>query len=202
VPFDRFVAARLLPPHGSATFLDGIECRDALRFSAIETVLRQSQVGSGAGDSDTLWRGLLVALPAPRPLSGRTLVMSERGAIEQFFDSRRAEPIDLGFGDLAAGLEVRTTDPDEARGILTERVMRRIADLARRLGRERPSLALFEGDILLAIETRKNRFEAGSVNSPLAEAKRLNELLAELALLFELAEALHEAFGGKPPRAA
>jgi hypothetical protein len=203
LPFDRFVAARLLPKHGGPSFQDGIECSDAaMRFSAAETTLWRSITGLDSRGDNTLWRGLLVALPAPRPLSGRTLVMSERAAIEQFFDGRRAEPIDLGYGDLAAGLEIRTTDPDEARAVLTERVMRRIADLARRLGRERLSLALFEGDILLAIETRKDRFEGGSVNAPLAAAARMNQLLAELALLFELAEAVRDAFDGRPSQPA
>jgi len=60
------------------------------------------------------------------------------------------------------------------------RVVRRLVDLARRLGHERPSLALLDADVLPAIETDNDRFEGGS--------------------LFELAEALSDAPRSEPAR--
>ncbi len=195
LPLERFLEARLLPRHGQWKLEDGIECDEpGLSFAAAEATLTRSGTDSeGRAESETAWRGLLVAVPAPRPFAGRTLVIRARGAIEQFIDLRAAERIELGLPELEQGLEIRTTDAAEARAVLTERVMRRIVELARRLGPDAPALGLCEDSVLLAIESAKNRFRSGSVFQPFDTAEALGDLLADVALLLELAEALSDA---------
>lgn len=199
---ERFHAARLLPQYDSHHFEDGIE-GDApdLAFRAAEASITQSRSNSDGGpDEETAWRGLLVEVPAPRRFQGRTLVIPARGAVERFFDQRDAERISLGLGELEEGLEIRTTDPGEARAVLTERVMRRLAELARRLGRERPALALIDDSVLLAIASERDRFRAASAFAPVDAAPALERLAADIAQLLDLAEALGDALG--PPRAS
>jgi hypothetical protein len=92
-----------------------------------------------------------------------------------------------------ASPSVRTTLPEEARRVLTLPVMTSLADLARRLGRERPSLALTGDNVLLAIETKRDRFEGGSLWTPLDDPKRIEALVWELGYLCDLADALDAA---------
>ena len=199
---ERFREARLLPRHGSHRFEDGIEGHEPdLAFRAAEASITQSRSNSdGGSDEETVWRGLLVEVPTPRRFQGRTLVIPARGAVEQFFDKRDAERISLGLGALEDGIEIRTTDPGEARAVLTERVIRRLAELARRLGRERPALALIDDGVLLAIASERDRFRAGSAFAPLDAAPALERLAADIALLLDLAEALGDALGPRGDR--
>lgn len=203
LPFARFAEARLLPAHDDFALSDGIETMEGATagggaFTAAEAKLTERSSDSDGDRTRTAWRGLLVAVPAPRPFTGRTIVIPERGRIERFFDSRAAERIELGMPDLERGIEIRTTDPAEARAALTATVMRSFADLARNLAPARAALALVEGDVLLAIETEVNRFEGGSVFQPLDGAGLLGRLLADFALLLQLAEALGGAVRGMP----
>lgn len=196
---ERFRMARLLPQHGSHRFEDGIEgAGPDLAFRAAEATIKQSRSDSdGGSDEETLWRGLLVEVPAPRRFQGRTLVLPARGAVEQFFDKRDAQLISLGLGELEEGIEIRTTDADEARAVLTGRVMRRLADLSHRLGRERPALALIDDNVLLAIASERDRFRAASAFAPLDAAPALERLAADIAQLLDLAEALRDALGSR-----
>jgi len=205
-PFDAFVRAGMLPRHDKHGLDDGIVCDEqGVLFSAAEarlTVRRRTK--NGTTDS-TVWRGLLLAAHAPRKLKGLTLVMPARGFVARLFESRPAEPVDLGLPDLVQGLEIRSTFPEEARMILTERVMRRFAELARRLGDDKPSLAIVDDDVLLAIRSPRDRFEGGSLWKPMDDPARIEALLHEIDELLALAAALGEAFrlerarpGGRP----
>ena len=140
-----------------------------------------------------MWRGILFAARTPRPFKGLTLVMPERGFVASLFESRPAEQVTLDLGELEEGLEIRTTLPEEARHVLTERVMRRLHELQHRLGSDRPSLALAGDRVLLAIRSKKDRFEGGSLFKRLDDPARIEALLTEFDDLFDLADALGHA---------
>ena len=194
LPVGLFAATGMLPSHNRRSVEDGVESDQAgTVFAAAEAKLSQ-HTGTGKGSTiKTVWRGVLMAARSPRPFDGVTLVMPAQGFIARLFDDRPHERIELGLGELDAGLDVRTTLAEEARQVLTRPVMQSLADLARRLGRERPSLALMDEHVLLAIESKRNRFEGGSLWTPLDESKRVENLLWELGLLCDLAEALGAA---------
>lgn len=195
-PFAAFAASGMLPRHDRHTLEDGIESTESgIAFAAAEARLsvRSGSTKSGSPTYKTVWRGLLFAARTPRPLKGATLVMPERGFVSRLFESRPAERIELGLGPLEAGLEIRSTFPAEARMVLNERVMRRLAALAEKLGPDKPSLALLDDHVLLALRSKRDRFEGGSLFKPLDDPRRLEGLLFELAELFELADALGAA---------
>jgi hypothetical protein len=195
-PFEAFVRAGMLPRHARHVLEDGIASEEAgVLFEAAEARLQVRRSGkSGSSSYKTIWRGLLFAARAPRPFQGLTLVMPERSFVARLFESQPAEPVALGLGALEDGLEIRSTFPEEARMVLTERVMRRLGELARRLGPERPALALAGERVLLAIRSKKDRFEGGSLFKPLDDPARIEALLLEFGDLFDLAEALGHAF--------
>jgi hypothetical protein len=194
-PFDAFMGAGMLPRHARHGLEDGIASEEAgVLFAAAEARLQTRQSGkSGSSNYKTIWRGLLFAARTPRPFKGLTLVMPERGFVASLFESRPAERIALGLGDLENGLEIRSTVPEEARHVLTDRVMRRLSELQRRLGSDRPSLALAGDRVLLAIRSKKDRFEGGSLFKPLDDPARIEALLLEFGDLFDLADALGHA---------
>ncbi len=194
-PFAAFLATGMLPRHDRHSLEDGIESDEAgVLFHAAEARLSvRKTTKNGTGSYSVIWRGLLLAARPPRPFKGLTLVMPERSFMGRLFESRPAERIELGLGELEEDLEIRSTFPEEARMFLTERVMRRLAELARRLGPERPSLALMGEHVLLAIRTNKDRFEGGSLWRPMDDPARIEALLLELGHLFDVTAALGDA---------
>lgn len=194
-PFDVFYGAGMLPRHDRHTLEDGVASDEAgILFEAAEARLAvRRSTKSGGSSYNTVWRGILFAARVPRPFKGLTLVMPERGFVARLFESRPAERITLGLGNLESDLEIRTTLPEEARMVLTDRVMRRLHELQRRLGSDRPSLALAGDRVLLAIRSKKDRFEGGSLFKPLDDPARIEALLLDFGDLFDLAEALGHA---------
>ena len=196
-PFDR---AGMFPRYDREFVSDGIEnAQSGIAFRAAEVRLKRESSDSDTSDR-TVWEGLLFAARPHRPFEGLTVVMPERSFIARLFGRRPAKRIELGLGELEAGFEIRSTDPEEARRILTERVMRKVGDLARLLSPERASLALAGEDVLLALRSGEDRFELGSMADPLDDPQRISTILRELALLFELADALDEALKLEPAR--
>lgn len=210
-PFDAFMGSGMLPRHARHVLEDGIASEEAgILFEAAEARLQtRSTSKSGSSNYRTIWRGLLFAARTPRPFKGITLVMPERGFVARLFERDPGERITLGLGELEEGLEIRTTLPEEARMALTERVMRRLHELQRKLGSDRPSLALAGDRVLLAIRSKKDRFEGGSLFEPLDDPARIEALLLEFGDLFDLADALGQALklerarapAGEPPAA-
>lgn len=203
LPVERFAATGMLPEHNRHALDDGIESdAGGIAFEAAEAKF-QMKKGTGRGSTlKTVWRGVLMAARAQQPFAGLTLVMPAQGFIARLFADRPHERVELASGELAAGLEARTTDAEEARRVLSPHVMRTLADLAHRLGRDRFSLALAGPDVFLAVESKCDRFQAGSLFKPLDDPKRIEDLLWELGHLCELAEALGQALklaraGGK-----
>lgn len=194
-PFDAFLGSGMLPRHARHGLEDGIASEESgVLFEAAEARLQVRRSGkSGSSHYKTIWRGLLFAARTPRPFKGLTLVMPERGFVARLFESEPAERITLGLGALEDDLEIRATVPEEARMVLTERVMRRLDELQRRLGSDRPSLALAGDRVLLAIRSRKDRFEAGSLFKRLDDPARIEALLLDFGDLFDLADALGHA---------
>ena len=194
-PFDAFYGTGMLPRHDRHTLEDGIASDEAgILFEAAEAKLAVRRTTKNGGTSyNTVWRGLLFAARTPRPFKGITLVMPERGFVARLFERDPGERIALGLGELEDGLEIRTTLPEEARMTLTDRVMRRLHELQRRLGADRPSLALAGDRALMAIRSKKDRFEGGSLFEPLDDPARIEALLLEFADIFDLADALGQA---------
>ena len=194
-PFDAFLGTGMLPRHARHGLEDGIASEESgVLFEAAEARLQVRRSSkSGSSHYKTIWRGLLFAARTPRPFKGLTLVMPERGFVASLFESRPAERVTLNLGQLEDGLEIRTTLPEEARHVLTERVMRRLDDLQRRLGSDKPSLALAGDRVLLAIRSKNDRFEGGSLFKPLDDPARIESLLLEFGDLFDLADALGHA---------
>lgn len=162
-PISAFDAAGLFPRHDRRLLEDGMEGDErGMPFAVAEARISRRRPASKSGSTNykMVWRGLVIACAAPRPFRGLTLIMPERGFVDRLFGSAPAERITLGLPDLEAGLEIRTTDRQEARMVLVERVMRRLAELGRRLGRERPSLALAGEHVLLAVPSRADRSRA------------------------------------------
>jgi hypothetical protein len=208
LPMHHFSEMRLLPEHDEAKFASGVESAGPdVVFTAAGARLQRTYTETDERETETIWRGLLMAVPAPQRFRARTVVIAERGrftalleGVSKLAEGHTTERIELGLGELETGLEILTTDPAEARAILSERAMRRLAEIMRVFGVERTSLGFVEDKVLLAIETDANLFYTGSVERFSRRIEIFEELLADFALLFDFAEGLRDAVGSPPQR--
>jgi len=209
VPMYRFTEMRLLPEYDNANFWGGVE---SVGPDLVFTAAGVKLIPKRDPEDDpftTSWRGLLMAVTPPHRFRGRTVLISERGKFARLLErivksltGHATERIKLGLGELEAGLEILTTDPAEAREILTERAMRRLAEIMQVFGSEQTSLGFVEDSMLLAIATDANLFDTGSVQGFSRRVEIFEQLLADLALLFDLAERLRDAVGSYRPRSS
>jgi hypothetical protein len=86
--------------------------------------------------------------------------------------------------------EVYGTDQVEARFLFTPTLMERLVALGTTIGDPAPHIAFHEGRLFVAGRVKGNRFEAGSIFVPMNDRRRIDGILDELTLVFEVVETL------------
>lgn len=191
-PSELFDDAGFLPEHDRKTWEDRIEgAHDGVQFDLIETKLRKRQSSDNSKDSwRTRWRGIFLILEFPKPFSGRTYVTRERSAIGKLFRDGPGDKVALEDPRFEKLFEVYSNDQVEARYLLTPTFMERLVALADLIGRDPPELVFRDRQLGLALRTRNDRFEAGSILTPMDNRKRIDDLVAELSLIFHIIDTL------------
>jgi hypothetical protein len=85
--------------------------------------------------------------------------------------------------------EVYGSDQVEARALVHPVFMERLLALETKFSGSRIRCAFENGDLLIAVEGR-NRFEAGSMFSPLADPKRVRQVVSDVAEILRLIDAM------------
>jgi len=190
--FHLFDEADFLPAHDRKLWEDGIGGDHAgVSFQLVEARLQTRHRSDNGGDSwRTKWRGLMLLLEFPKRFQGLTVVTRERSAWRKLFGGEPGAPVKLEDPTFESMFEVFSTDQVEARYLLTPSFMESVVSLAHLAGKSAPEL-VFNGDRLgIVIKSKKDRFEAGSIFTPMHDRRRIDELVEELSLIFRCIDAL------------
>jgi hypothetical protein len=143
-----------LADHGIVPDFDRLEADDeiagtydGLPIRIIEVRLRRRQQKKTV----VVFNGLFVAITLPRSLTGTTVVLTDRGAWENFKAKWRGgalEVVRLDHQDFEQRYEVCSTDQIEARALLTPAFMERFVELTNRTGSFVPG-AIAEGNTMI-----------------------------------------------------
>lgn len=192
-PFNLFDEADFLPNHDRKVWEDGITgSHGDVNFRLVETKLqtRNSSSSSSGENWRTKWRGMFFLLEFPKPFQGRTIVTRERSAMGKLFAGQPADPVRLEDPRFEKLFEAYSTDQVEARYLLTPTFMERVVALAAMVGRDSPEFMFVDNRLGIAVRSRKNRFEGGSILTPMQDRKRVDDLVLELSLIFHMIDTL------------
>lgn len=163
-------------------------------FEALECHMEREDSDS---DGDTRWvtvfRGALMAIDFHRKFAGRTVVLRDKGMFNAKKKSgmKRVGLVDPKFEKL---FEAYGTDQVEARYLLTPDFMQRLVDLETSVDGKNIRFAFLDDLLLIAVET-PNRFEAGSMNVPITDPKRTQDILDEVGAVYNLVDGLMKPQG-------
>lgn len=201
-PVDRFARAGLFARDYDKTALEDeiVGERAQVHFQLCEARLeRRDDRHDGEEEAQTaiVFEGLLLIYRFPKPFEGETRILPDltwlgnRLLARAFQPDQPGERVILEDARFEQRYEVYSTDQIEARYLLTPRFMERLVDLADHFGNQRNvSLAFSGSDLLIAVRTSDDRFEGGSIFQPLADHGRVEALVRELSLVFEIIDIL------------
>jgi len=191
-PFNLFDDADFLPNHDRKVWEDGISgTHEDVSFSLVETKLQKRHRSDNGSDSwRTRWRGMFFLLEFPKPFHGRTVVTREKGAMSKLFSGKPADNVRLEDPRFEKLFEAYSTDQVEARYLLTPTFMERVVALASMVGKDSPEFVFVDNRLGIAVKSSKNRFEGGSILTPMQDRKRVDDLVLELSLIFHTIDTL------------
>lgn len=191
-PLTAFTDIDILPRHHRSALEDGLSgSHNGVNFALAEATLRRRSGSSNSKQNyKTVFHGLLFVFDVKKRFSGMAVAVRDTGPLKKLFDSRRAQRVALEDPRFEKLFEVYGTDQVEARFLFTPTLMERIVALGEVIGDPAPHIAFHEGRLLVAAKVKGNRFEAGSIFVPMNDRRRIDNVLAELTLVFEIVETL------------
>lgn len=189
--FDEVRSLGLVPHYDRSSFEDWFSGqRFKCGFDLYEAHLEQKHTDKNGTHWSTCFRGQLVRVSFPKPFLGVTVVRRDRG-IFNFLDRFGSKLQRVGLEDpkFEREFEVYGSDQVEARELVHPVFMERLVALEAKFSGSRIRCAFESGDLLVAVEGR-NRFEAGSMFSPLADPARVRQVVTDIAEILRLIDSM------------
>jgi len=168
----------------------------------IEAQLTETR-GSGKNRRTvTVFNGVFVLLGMNKDFLGKTVVKKDSGKIGNWFTRKFNKPlfskkiVDLNNVKLEDPVfekkfEVYSTDQVEARYLLTTSFMERLLELSGLFSKSGViQCSFYLNKLLLMIPSDKNRFEVGSIYQPATFVDDINDILKEMAVIFQIIDIL------------
>jgi len=189
--FDRARTLDLVPRYDRSNFEDwwGGE-RFKCGFDLYEAHLETKHRTKNGTTWVTCFRGQLMRVSFPKEFLGTTIVRRDRGLFN-FLDRFGTElkRVGLESSKFERDFEVYGSDQVEARALVHPVFMERLIALEQKFAGSRIRCAFQQGDLIVAIESR-NRFEPGSMFSPLADPTRVRQVVTDIAEILRLIDAM------------
>ena len=142
----------------------------------------------------TVFNGIFILLEMNKNFSGSTIVKKDEEKIWNLFTkSKDLENVKLEDPVFEKKFEVYSTDQVEARYLLTPSFMERLlelSDIFSEYGRGVIQCSFYMNKLLLMIPSSKNRFEVGSIYQPATFVDDINDILKEMAVIFQIIDIL------------
>jgi hypothetical protein len=147
----------------------------------------------------TVFRGQLVRIAFPKKFHGTTIIRRDRGMFN-FMQRWMSTLQHVGLGDsrLEKAFEVYSNDQVEARYLIHPVFMERLLELETAFRGKNLRGAFVEGDLLIAIEGG-DKFEVGSMFSKLNDIARARTIVADIAEVMRVIDAVLTAEQGALP---
>ncbi|MBT5416212.1 MAG: DUF3137 domain-containing protein, partial [Rhodospirillaceae bacterium] len=196
----RFAAHGLVAAHEESHTEDLFEGRHrGTSFRMVEARLRGRHSARAGRRRHNVFQGLLFEVQVPVPFGGRTLISADRGlvaeAIAGLFEAGDADRIQrVGFDDpeFESRYQTYSDDPAEARRLMGPAFRANLVALAEAHGEAPLGAAFAEGIFRLALPTKRDLFEPGSIwRSALRVEADTRRLLAEVAIPIRVIDYLH-----------
>lgn len=189
-------------------------------FRLCEVEIKDKRQRKNDDDNDSkktniLFRGILFITEFPHPFSGETRLLNAADPMPKTtLDGTSMESVHLEGSGFSQGLHIYSSDPTQARSLLTPAFMNRLEHLTAHFSHtpklpeevseieQSPlfqklksltntvSVAFVDQQMLISIRTGENRFEGGSVFKSLKNRDRVEKLLVELRVVPEILDAL------------
>ncbi len=193
----RFRALKLLPNHNRETWEDEIRGAHAGNgFTLCEAHLKYKSSGKNSS-TRTVFHGQLFVIDYPKRFLGKTVVLRDRGPLNALGKpGKEFSRVGLASPEFEKAYEAWSTDQVEARDLLDPIVLERFQELERLYKGKKLRAAFDGGSLLIAIETG-DRLNIGTMFAPLPGAGRVETILAEFDVIFDLIEVLLKRPGGR-----
>lgn len=159
-------------------------------FGLYEAHLEQKHQSKNGTTWVTCFRGQIMCVSFPKKFLGTTVVRRDLGIfnfVNRFGTSLKR--VGLESSKFERDFEVYGSDQVEARALVHPVFMERLIALEKQFSGSRIRCAFQEGDLIIAIESR-NRFEPGSMFSPLADRKRVRQVVTDIAEIIRLIDSM------------
>lgn len=160
---------------------------EGLRFSLVDAHLKDKD----DDNTRTVFHGLLAAFEMSKSFHGRTLVRRDGGIVGNFLGGigNKLERVAMEDPRFERAYEVYSSDQVEARYLLTPAFMERLLALEEQLG-SKVRLAFDRNSLLMSIELNRDAFNIGKLDAPLADKRRLQGIVTDLTMIFDVVETL------------
>lgn len=183
---ETFLSLKMLPSFNRETWEDEVAgVYRGVSFVLCETDLKVKTSGKNKS-TRTVFHGQLIAIDYPERFLGRTVVRRDAGVLNRLGrPGRDFSRVGLASPKFEKAFEAWSTDQVEARDLLDPVVLERFIELERLFGDAKLRAAFAGGKLLIALETG-DRLNMGSMFKPLARPERVEAILKEFDVIFDL----------------
>lgn len=188
--YDQFRRLKLIPGHNREAFEDAVSgVYGGAPFSFCEAHLEMQSSGK-KNSRRTVFHGQLFTIDYPKRFLGSTVVQRDMGVLNALTKpSKDYSRVGLASPAFEKVFEAWSTDQVEARDLLDPIVLERFEELERLFGGKKIRAAFDGGKLLIAVETG-DRLNIGTMFKPISGAERVETILKEFDVIFDLIEVL------------
>jgi len=188
--YDRFRSLKLLPNHNREEWEDEVRGVHAgSGFTLCEAHLKYKSSGKNSS-TRTVFHGQLFVIDYPKRFLGKTVVLRDMGVFNALGKpGKEFSHVGLVSSEFEKAFEAWSTDQVEARELLDPLVLERFQTLERLYDGKKLRAAFDDGKLLIAIETG-DRLNMGSMFQSLGGTDRVETILAEFDVVFDLIDVL------------
>ena len=195
--FEPFKRLKLMPSFNREAWEDEVVgARNGADFTLCEAHLRYRSSGKNSS-TRTVFHGLILVVDYHKAFLGETVVKRDRGVFNRLMKPGKGfSRVGIASPEFEKIFEAWSTDQVEARDLLDPIVLERFKELDR-LFKGDSLRAAFSGEKLyIAVETG-DRLNMGSMFKPLAGPERVETILKELDVVFDLIDVLVKRVDGR-----
>lgn len=196
--YGRFRELKLLPSHNMEDWEDEVRGAHAESgFVFCEAHLRMRSSNGKNTTVRTVFHGQLFVIDYPRRFLGSTVILRDMGPLNALMRPGKGySRVGLVSPAFEKAFEAWSTDQVEARDLLDPIVLERFQELERLFGGKKLRAAFDKGRVMIAIETG-DRLNIGTMFAPLHGPARVERILAEFDVIFDLIDVLLKRVDGR-----